>query len=262
MAGAIGEMSLHTLVDDFKNIKTADAKIYLIEGLDRILPGYPSSLSEKSREALENLGIEIMTGTMVTDVEREKIKISRNHEYSWIKTQTVIWAAGTQASSLGKNIAEKGAVKTDKQGRLFVNRFCQLEKFPGIYVIGDLAHFDDSKQGVLPGVAQVAIQQGKYVARTIIKKIRQIEPKPFHYRDRGNMAVIGRKAAVAHIGKFKISGFTAWLLWLFVHLMYLVGFQNKLLVLIQWAYNYFSRNSSARIIANYKNTYQTNRHSS
>jgi NADH dehydrogenase len=258
MAGAIGEMARHTLVDDFKHINTADAKIYLIEGLDRVLPGYPENLSTKARQALENLGIEIMTGTMVTDVEKEKITISRAKKDSWINTQTVIWAAGIQASLLGKNIAEKTGSHTDKQGRLFVNKHCQIEKFPGIFVIGDLAHFEDTKKQVLPGVAQVAIQQGKYVAGTIVKQMQQKEIKPFHYSDRGNMAVIGRKAAVAHIGKIKFSGFTAWLLWLFIHLMYLVGFQNKLLVIIQWAYNYFTRNSSARIIANYKNIYQNN----
>jgi NADH dehydrogenase len=258
MAGAIGEMAINTLVDDFNNINTADAKIYLIEGLDRALPGYPPILSTKAGQALESLGIEIMTGTMVTDVEKRKIKISRDKEDSWINTQTVIWAAGTQASSLGKNIAEKTGLQTDKQGRLFVNSFCQIEKFPEVFIIGDLAHFDDSKLGVLPGVAQVAIQQGKYVAGTVMKQVKQKQIKPFHYSDRGNMAVIGRKAAVAQIGKIKISGFVAWLLWLFIHLMYLVGFQNKLLVIIQWAYNYFTRNSSARIIANYKNIYQNN----
>ena len=252
MAGAIGELSQHALKNDFKNISPSKAKIILIESMDQLLPSYPRSLADKAQESLERLGIQIMEGTRVSEVEPNRVQIKKGEEINWIKTQTIIWAAGTQACSLGKKISDTTKSELDKQGRLIVNQFCQLPDYEEMFIVGDLAHFRDSRENTLPGVAQVAIQQGKYVAHNILNKINGNTSKSFRYHDRGNMAVIGRKAAVAMVGKWQFSGYFAWVLWLFVHLMYIVGFQNKILVFIQWAYNYFTRNSSARIIANYR----------
>jgi NADH dehydrogenase len=149
-------------------------------------------------------------------------------------------------------MAKTVSCELDKQERIRVNAFCQLPENESIYVVGDMAHFDDHEGNPLPAVAQVAIQQGKYAAESILRQITEESVNPFSYNDRGSMAVIGRKSAVALLGKFEFSGYLAWILWLFIHLMYLVGFQNKLLVFIQWAYNYFTRNNSARLIANYR----------
>jgi NADH dehydrogenase len=252
MAGAIGELSQYVLKNDFKNISTAHAKILLIESLNELLPAYPPSLARHAQQSLEKLGIQVIKEARVTKIEPNRVQIKMGKNTRWIKTQTVIWAAGTKASDLAERLAQKTNSEQDKQGRLVVNSFCQLTNTREIFILGDLAHFKDSKQESLPGVAQVAIQQGKYVGKYILRPSRGKAQKVFHYKDKGNMAVIGRKAAVAMVGNIQFSGYFAWILWLFVHLMYLVGFQNKILVFIQWAYNYFTRNSSARIIANYR----------
>lgn len=249
MAGAIGEMVLHTLRNDFRQISTPESTIYLVEAGERILPSFPPRLSQKAQNALKKFQINVLTSAQVWEIKENEVIIRRGTEFQTIRTSNVIWAAGVKASSLGELIASQTGSEIDKQGRLFVNEYCQLPGHPDFYVIGDLAHFKDQSGKPLPGVAPVAMQQGKYVAKTILKILNHQKIKPFKYWDKGNLAVIGRTAAVATLGKFQFSGYIAWLLWLFVHLMYLVEFENRLLVFVQWAFNYFTRNRSARLIA-------------
>jgi len=251
LAGAIGELASHILKSDFRNIHPGEARILLIEGAERILSVYPNKLSNKAQKFLQRLNIEIMTNTIVTDVNNDGVKFRKSDQIQEIGAKTVIWAAGVQASSLARAIVSDTEIEADKQGRLIVNEYCQIPELPDIYVIGDLAHFKDEGGRPLPGIAPVGMQQGRYVAKVIKRKFSEANLPGFKYRDRGNLAVIGRKVAVAQLGKFKFSGYFAWLFWLFIHLMYIVGFENRLLIFIQWAYNYFTRNRSARLIANY-----------
>lgn len=249
MAGAIGEMVLHTLKNDFRHISTLESTIFLVEAGERILPSFTPRLSQKAQDALKKFHINILTNAQVQEIKKDEVVVRGGTEIQTIRTSNVIWAAGVRASSLGERIASQTGSEIDKQGRLFVNEYCQLPGHPNFYVIGDLAHFKDQSGKPLPAVAPVAMQQGKYVAKTILKTLNHEKIKPFKYWDKGSLAVIGRTAAVAKLGKFQFSGYIAWLLWLFVHLMYLVEFENRLLVFIQWAFNYFTRNRSARLIA-------------
>jgi NADH dehydrogenase len=249
LAGTIGELALHTLKIDFRNISTPVSEIYLIEAANRILPGYPSKLSQKATHSLEKLNVKVLTDSRVLDISEEGVMVQQGDKVLLFRTDNIFWAAGVKASELGKIIATKSGEETDKQGRIIVNEFCRLKNYPEIYVVGDLAHFKDKSGQSLAGIAPVAMQQGRYVAQTILAAISHRKIKPFIYRDKGKLAVVGRKAAVAELGNFHFSGYFAWLLWLFVHLMYLVEFENRLLVFIQWAFNYFTRNRSARLIA-------------
>ncbi|OGB66143.1 MAG: pyridine nucleotide-disulfide oxidoreductase [Caldithrix sp. RBG_13_44_9] len=249
LAGAIGEMALHTLKTDFRNISTPGSEIYLVEAAERILPSFPSQLSQKAAQSLGKLNVKILTASRVLDIAEDGVTVKRGDEVIHFRTSNIIWAAGVKASDLGKIIAAKSGEEIDKQGRIIVNEYCRLKNYPEIYVIGDLANFKDKSGQSLPGIAPIAMQQGQYASKTILATISHKEAKPFVYWDKGNLAVIGRKAAVAKLGNFCFSGYFAWLLWLFIHLMYLVEFENRLLVFIQWAFNYFTRNRSARLIA-------------
>ncbi|UCF63352.1 MAG: NAD(P)/FAD-dependent oxidoreductase [bacterium] len=251
LAGAIGELARHTMKNDFRNIQSGEARILLIEGAERILNVYPPELSHKAQKFLKKLNVEIMTESIVTDVNKERVKIKNSDQNLEIGSRTVLWAAGVKASSLSRAFVSDTDIETDIQGRLRVNKYCQIPQYPEIYVIGDLAHFEDERGKPLPGIAPVSMQQGRYVAKMLKRNLIGGKLSHFKYHNRGNLAVIGRKAAVAQLGKFKFSGYFAWLLWLFIHLMYIVGFENRLLIFIQWSYNYFTRNRSARLIANY-----------
>ena len=248
MAGAIGELAHATLKDDFRDIDTTRATIYLLDALERVLPPYPEQLSKKAKTALENLGVTIRTGAMVTDVNEQGLTYKLDDESVSIETRNVFWAAGVKASSMGQKIAESTAADLDSAGRVHVSSYCTLKGYDDIFVIGDLAHFETANKEVLPGVAAVAIDQGKYVADVILRRIKEKKIKKYSYRDRGRLSVIGRNKAVAAIGRFRFSGSFAWLLWLFVHLMYLAEFSNRLLVFIQWGMNYITRNRGARLI--------------
>jgi len=252
LAGAIGELAQQTLKRDFKNIKTDSAKIYLIEGQNRILPTYPAESSIKAEAALRKLGVTVLKSSFVKDITASQVTYEQVGKETHITTNNVIWAAGVQASSLGRILADSTKVILDKAGRVKVKNDCNIPNHPNIYVIGDLAHFTDEQYKMLPGVAPVAIQQGKYVANVICDRIKGNAIDPFKYRDRGTLAVIGRAAAVAVVWRFKFSGYLAWLLWLFVHLMYLVEFENRVLVFIQWAWSYVTRNRGARLITSQK----------
>ncbi|MEX2287606.1 MAG: NAD(P)/FAD-dependent oxidoreductase [Planctomycetaceae bacterium] len=248
MAGALAELSRHTLEQEFRTIKTSEARILLVEGLDRVLPTYPPSLSQKALKSLERLGVSVQLRTKIIDVDAGGATIETDSQREHIAARTVIWAAGVQASPLGRAIAEKTKTELDRNGRLVVNSDLTVPGHPEIFVIGDLACFRQADGRPLPGVAPVAIQQGRFVARAIARRLRGQPVGSFRYRDMGNLATIGRSAAVADFGWLRFSGFLAWFLWLVIHLMNLIMFQNRLLVLIQWAWNYFTYNRSARLI--------------
>ena len=248
LAGALGEIANDTLKYDFRSIDPSKARILLVEGGERILPSYPSQLSGKATEFLVALGVNVDVKTVVTELDLESVTVKRGETVERIPCRTVIWAAGVQASALGQQLAKAASGQVDRQGRIIVQSDLTIAGHPEIFVIGDLANFSQGGRP-LPGVAPVAMQQGQYVARSIENRImRKDAGAPFKYHDRGSMAIIGRASAVAHLGKFQCAGFFAWLMWLFVHLVQLVEFENKVLVLIQWGWYYFSRNRAARLI--------------
>jgi NADH dehydrogenase len=248
LAGALAELVRVTIRGEYRNFDPAATRLVLLEGGPRILPTYPPELSEHARRALHRLGVEVYTGAVVTDVSTEQVQYQYQGGIGRINTRTVLWAAGVRSAPLAERLAERASLPTDKGGRLIVNPDLSVPGYPNLFVIGDMAHYAHQGNAPLPGVAPVAIQQGAYVARVIRNRLLGRPTPPFRYRNKGDMAVIGRKAAVAQIGRLRLKGFIAWLAWLFVHLLYLVGFENKLLVLIQWAWNYFTRNRRARII--------------
>ena len=252
MAGALGELSRDTLQGDFRYIHPADARIFLLEGGERILPQFPASLSLRAEAALRRLGVTVKARAMVTSVSEEGVVISTQGETEKIAARTVLWAAGVKATELGEVLSRRTGSKTDPLGRLIVEPDLTLAGHPEIFVLGDLASHSHQTGKPLPGVAPVARQAGQYVARAVEMRRRGEAPPPFRYSDRGSLATIGRAAAVAEIGKLRFSGYLAWLLWLFVHLFFLIGFENRVLVFLQWAWSYFTWNRRARLITGKK----------
>jgi NADH:ubiquinone reductase (H+-translocating) len=257
LAGALGEIANDTLRHDFRNIDPSKARILLVEGGDRILPTYPAKLSRQAELSLNSLGVTVHANAIVTDVQPGAVTVKRGEAVEQILCSTVIWAAGVQASFLGDAIAQATGARIDRSGRVLVEPDLTVPGHPEIFVIGDLANYPHQTGNPLPGVAPVAMQQGRYVAKALQSRLAGKPSRPFRYRDRGNMAIVGRASAVADIGRFEFSGFFAWLAWLFVHLMHLVEFENKVLVLIQWGWYYFSRNRAARLITGEKPICQT-----
>ncbi len=248
LAGAIAELSQHTLKRDFRNINPGDARIVLVEGAERVLPPFDEQLSAAAAAALERLSVTVRTNAMVTDIGPESVTLRQGDTTETIRTHTVMWAAGVLGSSLGRVLAEAVGAELDRAGRVKVAPDLSLPGHNNIFVVGDLAHYDHQTGSPLPGVAQVAMQQGAYAAKLIVRKLRGQPTPAFHYHDRGSLAMIGRSMAVADLGKFKFKGRFAWLIWLFVHLVNLVEFQNRLLVMMQWGWNYFTRGRSSRLI--------------
>ncbi|HUI76442.1 MAG TPA: NAD(P)/FAD-dependent oxidoreductase [Bryobacteraceae bacterium] len=248
LAGALGEIANDTLRGDFRHINPAEASILLVEGTDRVLPAYPADLSAKAEEALIRLGVRSMTGTLVTAIDAGGVTVRRGGVTEHIRARTVLWSAGVEASPLGRVLAERAGAQLDRAGRVMVEPDLTIGGHPEILVIGDLANFSHQTGKPLPGVAPVAMQQGRYAAGLVKKRLAGKPVPPFHYWDKGSLATIGRAAAVADFGRIHIDGLVAWLAWLFIHLMYLVEFDNRLLVLIQWAYDYFTYNRGARLI--------------
>ena len=248
LAGALGEIANDTLRHDFRSINPAEAAILLVEGTDRVLPSFPPDLSAKAERALTELGVRTRVLTTVTDLDSAGVTVRTGDAVERIPTKTVLWAAGVQASELGKIVAERTGAPLDRAGRMLVEPDLTVPGHPEIFVIGDLACFSHQTGQPLPGVAPVAMAQGRYVARAIRARLRGQTPPPFHYFDKGTLATIGRNQAVAAFGRLHISGPLAWFVWLFVHLMYLVEFDNRLLVLIEWIYDYITRNRGARLI--------------
>ncbi len=248
LAGALGELAHHTLRNDFRNIDTTAARVLLLEGGPRILPSYPEKLSENATTALTGLGVTVRTGVMVTDIAPGWVEARSNGQVERIQSRTILWGAGVQASRLGNVLADRAQAPLDRVGRVIVEPDLTITGHPEIFVIGDLAHFAHQPPDLLPGIAPVAMQQGRYAARLIAARLVGRTLPPFHYRHRGSMATIGRAKAVADLGWARFGGFLAWLTWLFVHVLFLIEFQNRLLVMTQWAWSYITRNRAARLI--------------
>ncbi|HEY7426807.1 MAG TPA: NAD(P)/FAD-dependent oxidoreductase [Gemmataceae bacterium] len=248
LAGALGEVAHATLRGNFRSIDPARARILLLEGIDRILSTYPPKLSEKAVKSLTRLGVTVCTGTVVTDVQPDRVTLRSGDKTEVIRTRSVLWGAGVQASPLAKELAKATGAEVDRSGRVVVQPDLSLPGHPEVFVIGDMANYPHQGGQPLPGVAQVAMQQGRYVADLIQRRLRGTAPPPFHYHDRGTMATIGRASAVADLGWIRLSGTSAWLIWLFIHILFLIEFQNRVLVMFQWAWNYFTRNRAARLI--------------
>jgi NADH:ubiquinone reductase (H+-translocating) len=253
LAGALSEIATHTLKYDFRHINPADARILLVEASEHVLGNYPPSLCAKAEEKIRSLGIEVHTKSKVTDIDSDRIHISTPQGEVTIPTRTVLWAAGVKANPLGAKVATACGVSPDRAGRVPVGPQLTVGNFDNIFVIGDLAACLNTQGKPLPGVAPVAIQQGKYLAKLIADRAGgKQSAAPFVYHDLGTMATIGRAAAVAHVGKLKLAGFVAWLLWLVIHLTQIVQFQNRILILAQWGWNYLTFNRSARLITGYE----------
>lgn len=248
LAGAIAELAHKVIKDDFQNIDTTQTKILLIEGLDRVLPPYAPDLSQKAQQSLEELGVTILTKRMVTNIENSVLTIRHGEETEEIKARTILWAAGVKASSLSQVIAEKTGAETDRSGRVMVEPNLSLGNYPDIYVVGDLAHFAHQGDKPLPGIAPVAMAQGQYMATAIKNEIKGKPVEAFRYVDRGSLAVIGDNHAVVDLGFIKLSGAVAWLVWVFAHIYYLIEFDNKLTVMLQWGWNYLTKGRGARLI--------------
>ena len=249
LAGGLAEIARETLRHDFRSIHPEEAQIILMEGAPRVLPTYPEDLSAKAERLVIKLGIEVRTSVRVVGVDREGVTFQTGSGTERLAARTVLWAAGVVASDFGKRLASRTGAETDRAGRIRVNADLTIPGHPNIYVVGDLALARRSNGKQLPGVAQVAMQGGAYAAKAIIKRLNgsPVMP-PFRYFDKGDMAVIGRAAAVANIFGFHVSGWPAWILWLFIHLMYLVEFQSRILVFIQWGFQYLTFSRGARLI--------------
>lgn len=250
LAGTLADLSRYTLPKEFRNIQTRETRVVLVDAVSHVLSTFPEDLSVKARESLEKLGVEVKTNTKVSQITPHGVTLHGEGDDEHIEAATVLWAAGVKASPLGKQLAEAGGGKfeTDRAGRPMVERNLSLPGYPDVFVIGDLAHLKDDEGNLIPGVAPAAIQEGKYLAKLIRNRLAGIDTPEFHYRDLGSLATIGRAKAVARIGKVKFTGVTAWWMWLLVHLMQLVSFENRALVLMQWSWSYITRGRSARLI--------------
>ena len=248
LAGALGEIANDTLRHDFRHINPAKAHILLVEGENRLLPAFPPELSVKAERQLRRLGVESRTGTRVTAIDEDGVTVTIAGGSERLAARTVLWAAGVRASRMGQVLAARAGAELDRVGRVMVEADLSIAGHPEIRVIGDLANCSRQSGKPLPGVAPVAMQQGRYVANAIRAKLAGKSTAPFRYFNKGNLATIGRNKAVADFGFLRVSGFPAWFLWVFVHLMYLVEFENRLLVFVEWVYNYLTRNRGARLI--------------
>lgn len=249
LAGAIAQLAHYSLQNNFRNIDPKQTKIILVEGAPRVLGVYPEALSASAERTLQHLGVTVRTQTLVTDIGQCCITLKTNGTPEFIEAGTILWAAGVKASPVGALLVERLQVELDRGGRIPVEPDLTVQDHPEIFVVGDLAHFAHTPdQKALPGVAPVAIQEGKYVADLIIERLEGKTLPAFHYVDKGNLAVIGLKEAVADVGRFQFSGIIAWLIWAFVHVRYLIGFDNKLVVMFQWAWTYLTRQHGARLI--------------
>jgi NADH:ubiquinone reductase (H+-translocating) len=249
LAGALAEIARETLKHDFRHINPTEAQIILIEGGPRVLASYPEDLSKKAEKLVTKLGVEVRKGVMVTDIDENGVTLKQGDEISKLAAKTVLWGGGVVTTEFGKKLGERTHAPTDRQGRIKVNPDLTVPNYPNIFVVGDLATLDGKNGKPLPGVAQVAMQGGSYAARVIRGRLEgKRDFRPFHYFDKGDMAVIGRASAVANIFGLHVWGLPAWLVWLFIHLMYIVEFQSRVLVFIQWGFEYLTFSRGARLI--------------
>lgn len=240
LAGTLAEVARKTLARDFRHINPTQARVILMEGSGHVLPSYVDELSESARRQLERLGVEVRTGSLVTAIDPDGVEVGGER----IATRTVIWAAGVAASPLARTLN----APLDRSGRVLVRPDLTLPESDRVYVVGDLASIAQEDGSAVPGVAPAAIQMGRSVAENIRRSLAGKPHLPFRYKDKGMLATIGRASGVAHLGRFRFSGRPAWLLWLFVHIYFLIGFRNRLLVLIQWSWAYFTYDRGARLI--------------
>jgi NADH:ubiquinone reductase (H+-translocating) len=257
IAGQIAELARDTLSGDFRSVDPRTGRILLIETADRVLTSFPPSLSAKAARSLERLGVTPLLGRTVVGVDAEAVTVQdASSQTQRIPTRTVIWAAGVTASPLAAKLAEHSDAELDRAGRVTVEPDLTLPGHPEVFALGDMIRVRcaDGAPRVLPGVAPAAMQEGRYAARSVHNRLRGKNAPPFQYRDKGNLATIGRAAAVADIKGLRLSGFVAWLTWLLVHLWYLVGFQNRIVVFIRWAFSFATHGRSARLIADAEST--------
>jgi len=249
LAGALAEIAKETLKHDFRRINPSEAQILLVEGGPRVLTAFPEDLSAKGEELVERLGVKVMKGVKVTNVDGEGVTIEYGTTSEKLRAKTVLWAGGVTANEFGRVLAKRTQAQTDRVGRIPVTPQLTIPNFPNIFVVGDLSLVNDKDGKPLPGVAQVAMQGGAYAAKVIGARMeQQPEPPPFHYFNKGDLAVIGRASAVANIFGMHLSGLLAWLVWLFIHLIYIVEFQSRVLVFIQWGFQYLTFSRGARLI--------------
>ncbi|MBW3563198.1 MAG: NAD(P)/FAD-dependent oxidoreductase [Acidobacteria bacterium] len=240
LAGSLSEIARHTIIRDFRTIERADTRVILVEATPHVLPQYDEKLSASAKRQLEKIGVEVMTGIPVNDIREDRVVLEGG---GVIHTRTVLWAAGVRASSLARSLD----TELDKAGRVVVTETLNIPGDPRVFVVGDLARVEHDGETV-PGVAPAAIQEGRHAAANIERASRGEQPEKFTYRDKGMLATIGRAAAVAKIGKFSFDGFPAWIVWLAVHIATLIGFRNRILVLIGWAWAYISWTRGSRLI--------------
>jgi NADH dehydrogenase len=240
LAGTLAEIARHVLANEFRTIDPKHTRVMLVEGGSRVLPSYPESLSHSAERQLAKLGVEVRNSTLVTGIEPGRVRMGD----SWVPAAVTLWAAGVAASPLGKRLG----APTDRAGRVRVEPDLSIPGHPDVFVAGDLASMVDAEGTPLPGVAPVAMQQGVAASKNILRLVRGEATEPFHYHDKGSLATIGRAAAVADFGKLQLSGFFAWMAWLFIHILFLIGFRNRLMVMIQWAWSYITYERGARLI--------------
>jgi NADH dehydrogenase len=248
MAGTLAEIAYQTLREEFRNINLDRVRITLVEGGERVLAAYPPELSASAQKQLEELGVVVRTRSQVSNIDADGITIGKEKP-EFLEAKTVIWAAGVAASPLGKQLG----VPLDRAGRVVVGPDLTIPDHPDVYVIGDLAAFTGSDGKTVPGVSPAAKQMGRCAADNILRKLEGKAPQTFVYSDYGSLATIGRHSAIAAVGKLKFSGYPAWLFWLFIHIYFLIGFRNRLVVLTDWAWAYWTYERYARIIIGAKN---------
>jgi NADH dehydrogenase len=260
LSGALAELAHDTLRDDFRAIDPTQARILLLEGADRILPTYPQQLSAKAQTALSRLGVTVQTQSLVTDIAEGTLTVRRGPVASGgqtasggddserIEARTILWTAGVRTTDCAQMLADRTGANLDRLGRLIVEPDLTIPSHPDIMVLGDMASFSHGLERPLPAVAPVAIQQGQYAARLVRARLQAKTIPPFRYQNRGMLAVIGLNAAVADLGRLKFAGFVAWLLWIFIHIIYLIEFDNKVLIMFRWIWNYMTRKRGVRLI--------------
>lgn len=240
MAGSIAEIAYKNMKEEFRNFKSSDANVYLIEATEKILPMYSDRLSSKAEKYLIDFGVQVRTNEKVIKIENDLVVTDKES----IETDNVIWAAGNEASPIIKKLN----TKTDSEGRAIVDPDCSIKEDGNVFVIGDAANYKNKNNSTLPGIAPVAIQQGKYLAKIIKNKTLKQDRKPFKYYDKGMMATVGRYKAIGKIGNIEISGFIAWLFWSAIHILYLIGYRSKILVVIEWIFSYLFNKKGTRLI--------------
>jgi NADH dehydrogenase len=248
LAGSIAEIAHSALRGNFRRIDTRHAKILLVEGLDRVLPPYSPALSARAERDLTHLGVTVQTQSLVTQITPESVALRQGEKEQIIPARTVLWAAGVKASELGQVLAQRAGTELDRAGRIIVREDLTIPGYDNIFVLGDLAHFAHNGEAPLPGVAPVAMQEAAYLAKHLPRRLAGQPIPPFRYIDYGSLAVIGQNKAVVDLGFAQFTGLIAWMIWVWAHIYYLIEFDNKLIVMVQWGWNYFTRGRGARLI--------------